>query len=383
MTWINSFSDAGEKAIPEQLVRCRNPTESSPTASELGLQEPRDTGGPLVSIVIPTYRDSEYLPDALESVGEQTHQNLELIVVDSSDVDWVQQVCSACEWSRYVPQPSRGVGAARNVGIARSNGKYIALLDADDYWHPEKVERQLGAMMPDARASFTAHYFIKFWDKEEPIVSLQGRHLQDPATAFRDVLHRRVIPHTSTLMFRKTAVPNRPFREDLQNFEDIVFAVELFRSNPPAHLSAPLSVRRLREGSLAHRTGTDTKLKHRIAAYEQLAESYPELKPDARRMQAEMAYRLGWHQLQQGDRRVARSWFHRSVRTAPSKVKSILLYSATIPPVDGETTARLIERGYRLFSRSVPFVSSGNQRSDPEVSIVRSGDSAGHQHPSN
>lgn len=104
---------------------------------------------PLVSTIIATYNRRSMLPRAMRSVLAQSMRNLELIVVDDGSADGTDSVVAVFEDSRlrYVRHPSnRGLPAARNSGIRAARGRYIAFLDDDDQWVPEKLERQLKAL---------------------------------------------------------------------------------------------------------------------------------------------------------------------------------------------------------------------------------------------
>src|SRR5215467_8142244 len=100
---------------------------------------------PLVSVVIPAYNAGAYIEDALDSVFRQTFPRLEVIVVDDGSTDDTRSRLEPYR-SRihYVWQTNNGSGAARNRGIDVSSGDYIAFLDADDLWSPEKLQIQLG-----------------------------------------------------------------------------------------------------------------------------------------------------------------------------------------------------------------------------------------------
>lgn len=102
--------------------------------------------GPLVSCVIPVWNGQDYLASAIDSVLGQTHGALEAIVVDDGSTDQTPLVIASYgSRVRTTRQENAGHGAARNTGIALARGEFIAFLDADDLWHPEKIERQLAA----------------------------------------------------------------------------------------------------------------------------------------------------------------------------------------------------------------------------------------------
>jgi glycosyltransferase involved in cell wall biosynthesis len=100
---------------------------------------------PLVSVVIPNYNYGRFLSEALDSVLTQTHLNIEIIVVDDGSTDNSLDILAAYEEKgiKVIRQKNSGVGAARNIGAAKSKGQFIAFLDADDIWMPTKIERQL------------------------------------------------------------------------------------------------------------------------------------------------------------------------------------------------------------------------------------------------
>ena len=100
---------------------------------------------PKVSVIIPAYNAMSYLPQTLESVLNQTYQDFEVIIVDDGSTDnvedWIKKVTDSKV--KYISQQNQGPAVARNTGITNSKGTYIAFLDADDLWHPQKLEKQV------------------------------------------------------------------------------------------------------------------------------------------------------------------------------------------------------------------------------------------------
>jgi glycosyltransferase involved in cell wall biosynthesis len=99
-----------------------------------------------VSVIIPTYNRAEFLRPAITSVLNQTYQDFEIVVVDDGSRDNTQEVVSRFNNRkiRYVRhETNKGVTAARNTGVLNSNGAYIAFLDDDDEWLPQKLARQM------------------------------------------------------------------------------------------------------------------------------------------------------------------------------------------------------------------------------------------------
>ena len=113
-----------------------------------------------VSVVIPTYNSARYLGAAVDSVLAQSFRAIEVLVIDDGSTDETEAVMSKYGPPvRYIRQVNSGVAAARNRGIQESTGRYVAFLDADDTWLPEKLELQLAALgkYEECRACYCAH----------------------------------------------------------------------------------------------------------------------------------------------------------------------------------------------------------------------------------
>jgi glycosyltransferase involved in cell wall biosynthesis len=108
-----------------------------------------EESGPLVSAVVPTYGRPEFFVDAIRSVVDQTYEWVELVVVDDCSPQPIEPRVTAVETNELERvivrrhETNKGANAARNTGIRAANGDYVAFLDDDDRWRPEKVERQI------------------------------------------------------------------------------------------------------------------------------------------------------------------------------------------------------------------------------------------------
>jgi len=117
---------------------------------------------PLVSVVIATYNQARYVAAAIESALSQTLRDFEIVVVDDGSTDNTWAVLDRYGVAiRVVREPNAGQAVARNRGVAESRGEFIAFLDGDDIWLPEKLDRQVNAIRQQPGAGFCAcGYYI-------------------------------------------------------------------------------------------------------------------------------------------------------------------------------------------------------------------------------
>src|SRR2546429_9117536 len=104
---------------------------------------------PKVSVIIPTYNRAEFLCSAITSVLNQTFHNFEIIVVDDASQDHTREVMNSLgdKRIRYIRhEKNKGVAATRNTGLVNAKGTYIAFLDDDDEWLPEKLQKQFNLL---------------------------------------------------------------------------------------------------------------------------------------------------------------------------------------------------------------------------------------------
>ncbi len=133
-----------------------------------------------VSVVIPAYNAAATLPTTLGSAQTQTLRDIEILVVDDGSMDLTAKIADAAAKRdprvRVIRQQNAGVAAARNTGVAMSTARWIAPLDADDLWHPEKLERQLHA----AETAPWSPSFVYSWSRRIAADDVVIRDLGQP-----------------------------------------------------------------------------------------------------------------------------------------------------------------------------------------------------------
>lgn len=285
--------------------------------------------GPLVSVVMPAHDAGATVGAAVESALAQSMPELELIVVDDGSGDDTAEVVESIADPRLalLRQDCGGPGAARNAGIRRASGEWIALLDADDIWLPHKLERQLEALeaAPGAGAAQSGAWFVD--ERLEPLHVQRCRRSKDELLAF---LRFQNMPAACSTWIVSRELLDRvgPFDESLPSLEDWHFSIRVARHGNPLGIAEPLALYRVHDGNRSN--DFDSLV---LAGGRVLDELFadPELPLRIRRREREIRSRfyamLCGGALRLGQRREAARWGRRAVEAHPAA----LAYMAQMP----------------------------------------------------
>ena len=165
---------------------------------------------PLVSVIIPVHNGEQFIGTALRSVLDQTYTHLEIIVVDDGSTDnsaeIVEVMAARDPRIRLCRQANGGASAARNHAIALSHGAYIAPLDADDIWHPEKTEKQLALMERSPDSVGLVYCWTQRIDHDGRILPRQTIRRRAKGYCLRDVVLSNPVGHASGALIRRDAI---------------------------------------------------------------------------------------------------------------------------------------------------------------------------------
>jgi glycosyltransferase involved in cell wall biosynthesis len=209
---------------------------------------------PKVSVIIPSYNHGQYISEAIHSVLDQTMQDFEIIVVDDGSTDNTAAVLQTFQDQiRYVRRrtPS-GPGAAKNCGIRLSEADYIATLDADDIWFPQKLDAQVQLMdaRPEVGLCFANVY--NFDTNSRQTWPQSGFDLLSPHSGhvLGQLLCQNFIPSQSVMIRRKCLARVGLFDESLRIGEDWHLWLRLAAAYRVDYLNMPVAGRRLHNANL-------------------------------------------------------------------------------------------------------------------------------------
>jgi glycosyltransferase involved in cell wall biosynthesis/CheY-like chemotaxis protein len=200
---------------------------------------------PTVAAIIPCFNAAQFVGDAIQSALAQTYPRLEVVVVDDGSTDGLTDALQAFRGRiKLVIQPHQGLSAARNRGIRETDAELIALLDADDRWHTDKIRRQVAvlASRPDCCLVYTARHLVgrtgasvregTTWYPLPP-EPVQGECLVELVRANRLM--------SSSVVFRRAALGTVWFDERLAACEDWDLWLRLAEQQQFAYLDEPLT----------------------------------------------------------------------------------------------------------------------------------------------
>jgi glycosyltransferase involved in cell wall biosynthesis len=166
---------------------------------------------PVISCIVPVFNAERYLRETLDSVMGQTYRPLEIIVADDGSTDATASVAAAFgDRVRYLLQPNGGPAAARNLGLRAVCGEFVAFIDQDDLWNPEKLARQMARFQARPELDLCVTHLQLFWVSELRVeeIRFRGNRLTRPLPGYitgtllaRRAVFERVGPFDARLRY--------------------------------------------------------------------------------------------------------------------------------------------------------------------------------------
>ena len=328
------------------------------------------TGGATVSVIIPTFNRARMVAETVHSAAAQTHRPFEIIVVDDGSTDDTQTVLRTVPGITVVSRPNGGAAAARNSGAEVARGEWLAFLDCEDLWKPEKLELQLRIHGANPGLSWSVSDCTAIdrrgnpvegangWQRVFPVFNERGLDPEAYFTRFLPVLpeiagaasikvfagdlfqllfHGNIALPSSALVRRSVFNDVGRFDPDMRLAEEVEFFHRLSAEHPGAVIMEPLVGYRLGDGG--HQTSPANSRRLILGALESLDRASrlrPLSKGDQAAMESGLAalvLRLAWTEISNYEPAGAREALARlpeSARRSP-RARRLRLLSA-LPP---------------------------------------------------
>ena len=304
-------------------------------------------GVPQVSVVIPTYNSATMVVQAVESVLSQTYHDFEILVVDDGSTDNTQQAIGRFgDLVRYFKQKNQGVSAARNAGIKQARGEYIAFLDSDDIWLPDKLAEQVPWLNTDPNVGLV---YCDWSVVSNGCVAHSSflRHLPaNSGDVFDDLIQSGFILTSGVVVRRACLDDVGDFDKSLTIAQDYDLWLRISYRWQVQLVSKCLFTKRNLAGSLS--SSLSKTALERIALFKKTLRSLPGLKARSRRLlRRQLAvnyWDVGYENFDGLSLENARKNFISSLMYDWTNIKSLAYLAATFFPVSVVRAARTIKR---------------------------------------
>ena len=302
---------------------------------------------PLLSVIIPA--DKKYIKEAIDSVLAQTYPVYEIIVADDGSTDKTREIAySYCverraycgdairnthDAIRYIYQPNRGPGAARNKGIKEAKGEYIAFLDADDLWMPEKLEKQINSLQLPKMPTATSEVVMVCCDMSHNVdgkliyksyLKEKGYKFVSSGSIYENLLRENFI-FTPTVIVKKEILEKMGyFDESYRICEDYKMWLNIAKNYSIGFIDEPLVIRNRHKENI-----TQDKylfISSGIRLFEEILNSNnhsPKLKNIIKNEYYRRFFNLGYYYWDKGDMGSARRSFANAMKYKGNILKSL------------------------------------------------------------
>jgi glycosyltransferase involved in cell wall biosynthesis len=312
-----------------------------------------------VSVIIPTYNSAAFIGDAIGSVMAQTRPVHEVVVIDDGSTDSTQKFAACHPEIRWIAQKHSGPSAARNNGIRQSRTEFVAFLDSDDLWLPDKIERQMGALAlyPSAGFSFATMSTFSTSDVLEATNDVYipqelrawwKTNAGEGSAAFGSVyqllLNANCMQTSSVVARRDALIEAGMFDESLIHGEDHDLWLRLARRWPAVYIVDPVAKYRIHSSALSGSGRKRQELFYRstIETISRHVQAFPSF--EASKALANSYNNYTAHLLKVQRWKDAKQSAGKSLRAMPTPSGFRLLVEATFP---------------RMYSRAVTMLHGG------------------------
>jgi glycosyltransferase involved in cell wall biosynthesis len=302
-----------------------------------------------VSVIIPTYNRAHYICEAIDSALAQTYPDVEIVVVDDGSTDGTRAVLKGYgDKIRYYYQENQGVSAALNFGIEKSSGQYLAILDDDDIWFPEKLEVQVAHLEAHPEVGMV-HADMLILDERSDDSVPKKRTLSRPIPSgyiLPELIVKNVIAYPTVVVRRSCLDEVGLFDPELRSSEDYHLWLRIARRFPITYLDQPLAIYRLHSTNLT-RNRLDEQRWH-LKALEKMLRLNPGVVDEVGRdvIHFAIAFKTAYMYFDQGSHKEARRYFVEARRFRSLHLPTYGYYLACCLPPAWIKGLRQLNRGY-------------------------------------
>ena len=282
----------------------------------------------LVSVLMSSYNHEKYLSQAIESVLNQTFNDLELIIVDDASTDNSKKIIERYQANdrrlhAFFHDKNQGIPRTANDGLREAKGKFISFIGSDDVWLPHKLEKQLSIIKKhEDKIVWSEGQTIS--DKPElsgmPMTQFLSAPRQKSGNIFQELLREDFVFGQSVL-FKTEYAQEISFNETLRYVNDHLFFVELSKNHEFIFIKEPLAKYRLHSSNISIKNG-DEWLKERIILRKLFLEKYSgEI---CVKSLADINFKIGFAFARLGKKKLARQSYLRAMRIDPLHANALL-----------------------------------------------------------
>lgn len=305
------------------------------------------TFNPIVSVIIPTHNRSHYITDALESVLEQTYGNIEIIVVDDGSTDGTEKALEPYQDRiLYLQQNNEGAASARNFGIRKASGHYIAFLDSDDLYLPKKIERQVDALKNNEHLGFVFCNSLFCYEDGVEIPMLED---EAPSGYIFPKLFMHNFISTNTILIKRECLEKVGTFKDMVHAEDYDLWLRLARIYDGIYLDEILAKTKFHSSNISASNSWFHNQEATLSVLLSTIDLYPTAtneigKPAVRERIYPFLKKFSYHYFDTLDLPTSRSYYKLAIKYSPQDWRNYGYYLATLLPPALVTNMRQLKR---------------------------------------
>jgi len=303
----------------------------------------------MVSVIIPAYNSEKWIVQAIKSVLEQTYNLTEIIIIDDGSIDNTKKVLKKYiddNLIKYFYQKNSGASIARNKGIEKSIGRYIAFLDADDYWAKDKLKKQIFEMSKDKSAICIGNTLVVN-ESNKSLFKIENSFSKSKEIMMKNIYLSKVISITPSIIVDKNIISEKlTFNTALTHREDSLYVLTIINKYKFCYLNEILFYRREHDNSLRNSLNFKTTILNSFKFMKIAEKEIPMLTMFHNELKAETLLNAAKQTLALKNFEKSKKLSILSFKLLPNN-KALLLYLASLLKLDFE----LLKKIYRKFKK--------------------------------